>query len=98
MTYQLRYSFDTGSGICLWPGNDAALARFGYAVDLRELGLPAQIVAQGEQLLERWDASLDWDNPPREAWTDEQRNTFAQDSQAFLRTLRAILGTDFAIE
>jgi hypothetical protein len=97
MTYQLRYSFDTGSGICLWPDNAAAQARFGYAIDLRELELPDAIVAEGEQLLERWDTWMDWDNAPAALWTDEQFDAFATASKAFLLVLRASLGPDFEI-
>jgi hypothetical protein len=40
-TLRLRYFFDAGSGTCLWSGNSAAEACFGYAVDMDDLPLGA---------------------------------------------------------
>jgi hypothetical protein len=95
--YELRYSFDTGSGICLWPNNDAARERFGYAIELDTLGLPEAVVAQGEALVVRFDTWMDWNNAPANLWSDEESRQFDRDAQAFLQILRSSLGTDFVI-
>ena len=89
--YELRYFFDTGSGICLWPGNDAARERFGYAIELDTLGLPKSIVARGEALLIRFDTWMDWDNAPANLWSEAEHRQFDHDAQAFLQILRSSL-------
>jgi hypothetical protein len=96
--YELRYFFDTGSGICLWPGNDRTTERFGYAIDLRTLGLPENVILQGEELLVRFDTWMDWNNAPAEIWSESERLSFAEDAQAYLQVLRSCLGTDFDIK
>ena len=95
--YELRYFFDTGSGICLWPANDAARERFGYAIELDTLGLPESVVAHGEALLIRFDTWMDSDNAPANLWSEAEHRQFDHDAQAFLHILRSRLGTDFAI-
>jgi hypothetical protein len=95
--YELRYSFDTGSGICLWPDNDAARERFGYAIELDSLGLPEPVVARGEALVIRFDTWMDWDNAPDNLWTEAESLQFDHDAQAYLQILRGNLGPDFAV-
>lgn len=95
--FELRYSFDTGSGVCLWAANNRTRERFGYPVDLRALDLPDAVVLQGEQLLTRFDASMDWNNAPAEIWSASERLSFAADAQAFFLVLRASLAPDFDI-
>ena len=38
--YRLCKYFETGSGTCLWPCNDASYQNFDYASDAQELPLP----------------------------------------------------------
>jgi hypothetical protein len=96
--YELRFSFDTGSGICLWPDNDAARERFGFAIHLDMLGLPEMVVAEGQELVGRHDTWMDWDNAPDDLWSDTERSQFNHDASAFLEVLRDSLGADFAIK
>ena len=39
MTYLIRFSFDPGSGVCLWAKNEAAREKFGYPIEHWELPL-----------------------------------------------------------
>jgi hypothetical protein len=61
--YELRYFFDYGSGICLWSSNEVANKRFGYPVELEDLGLPSDVENLAIDLLRRFDMSFNWDDP-----------------------------------
>ena len=97
-TYELRYFFDYGSGICLWSSNEAARIRFGYPVDLDELGVPSSIKDLAYNLMQRFDLSLDWADPSGSSvWSHQDCDGFAADSQTLLQRLREHLGGDFRI-
>ena len=57
--YTLRYSFDPGSGICLWSDNDAAQSKWGYPVEIRSLGLPENTWRQAIHVMAWYDTCLD---------------------------------------
>jgi hypothetical protein len=98
-TYELRYFFDYGSGICLWSSNEAARIRFGYPVELDDLSLPPSVIDVAFDLMQRFDMSLDWDNPSGPSvWSHQDRNRFAAESQALLQRLSEHLGGDFRIK
>lgn len=61
--WRLRLFLDAGAGVCLWSQDEATRARFGYAVDHRELGLAPEVVDAVDRLIADHDASVDWHNP-----------------------------------
>ena len=97
--YRLRFFFDYGSGVCLWTANDAARARFGdYPVLLADLPLSPETVRAGEDLLTRYDTSLDWDDPAGPSpWPEEAWPPFHADVRALLARLRRELGPAFEV-
>jgi hypothetical protein len=98
-TYELRYFFDYGSGICLWSLNEEANKKFGYPVELEGLGLPSDVKNLALDLLRRFDRSLDWDDPASPSvWSIDDRDRFNIDSQKLLQQLREHLGEDFRIK
>lgn len=102
---RLRFFLDAGAGVCLWAQDDAAKARFGYAVDLGDLPLPQDLRADLIQLMADYDATIDW-NDPGNAALDAGPTVFGYEADApfrdriaaLLPRLRAALGPDFAIE
>lgn len=98
-TYELRYFFEYGSGICLWSSNEAARIRFGYPVELDDLNLPPSVKDLAFELMQRFDVSLDWDNPSEPSvWARQDRDRFAAESQTLLQRLSEHLGEDFRIK
>ncbi|MES2316122.1 MAG: septation protein IspZ [Pseudomonadota bacterium] len=95
--YEMRYFFSPGSGVFLWSANDNARERFGYPVSHAMLGLADELILDGDDLLARYDASVNSDNPKDEVWSESERLSFARDAQAFLRALRKSLGAEFTI-
>lgn len=90
--YVLRYFFDAGSGTCLWAANDAARAAFGYAVDLRALPLAPDTRDGLTRLVQRFDGSIDWDDPGGASpWGTAARETFARAAAEGLARLRGDL-------
>lgn len=61
--WRLRLFLDAGAGVCLWSEDEATKARFGYAVDHRDLGLAPDVVEAIDRLITDYDASIDWDDP-----------------------------------
>ena len=95
---QLRYFFDPGSGVCLWAGDDAARDAFGYAVAFEDLSLSPDTVAIGNELLQEFDGSIDWNDPGSPSpWSTAQMQGFSDKAHAFLSRLRAELGGGFEI-
>ena len=96
--YRLRFFFDTGSGICLWCGNDAARERYGYPVDLRDLPLPETIRRRGYFVLAWHDTFMDWDMSPQPTkWRAREVAAFNDATQELLALLRQHLGPDFEL-
>lgn len=63
MRYRLRYFFDAGSGVCLWAGDAATQARYGYAVALDALPLSDETRGALGRLIAEFDRSIDWADP-----------------------------------
>lgn len=96
--YQLRYFFDCGSGICLWADSPETRERFGYPIDFDDLDLPPDLHARGEDLLRRFDTSLDWADPAGPSpWSDVECREFHDDAGDFLRQVERCLGAQFVI-
>ena len=90
---RLRFFFDAFAGVCLWAGDDAARARYDYAIELSQLGLPADVQVLGESLMARYDAALDKDDPGAgQRWSSEARAAFQRDGDTFIAALRHALG------
>ncbi len=96
--FKLRYIFDPGSGVCPWSENDLARERFGYAVDLDSLEHALSLKTQAEELIVRFDTSLDWNYPPNPSpWSDVERIQFEADAARLLQSPQECLGTSFEI-
>lgn len=103
---RLRFSFDAGSGVCLWAMDAEAKARFGYPVEAVMLDVPQQLRDAIEQLVTDYDDTFPWDDPaggrPVAAARDvpgyAEVPAFATRVRALLPQLRAALGPSFAIE
>ncbi len=101
--YVLRLFPDPGSGICLWAGNDAARARFGYPVEPTQLDLPPALAADLEAFVADYDAVFPWDDPGvrdphRLAALAAEDAVFAQRINALLLRLKQALGQHFTVE
>jgi hypothetical protein len=104
---RLRFSFDAGSGICLWAMDTEAKARFGYPVEAAMLGVPEELRAEIEQLVADYDDTFPWDDPAsgqpvahpgRLVAGYDETPAFASRVRALLPRLRAALGPAFEIE
>jgi len=53
---------------------------------------------QAEELIVRYDTSIDWNYPPGPSpWSDMERERFENDSASLLQSLRECLGSVFEI-
>jgi hypothetical protein len=103
---RLRFSFDAGSGVCLWAMDAEAKARFGYPVEAAMLDVPDALRGEIEQLVTDYDETFPWDDPasgkPVAAARDvpgyAEVPAFATRVRALLPKLRAALGPSFVIE
>lgn len=103
---RLRFSFDAGSGVCLWAMDAEAKVRFGYPVEAAMLDVPQQLRDAIEQMVTDYDDTFPWDDPasgrPVAAARDvpgyAEVPAFATRVRALLPQLRAALGPSFAIE
>lgn len=96
--YKFRFSFDPGSGICLWATNDAARAKYGYPANISDLLLPENMRLLAHHIIAWYDTSIDWRYPRVQSpWTDTERTRFNGETQSLLTALRRQLGHDFDI-
>ena len=102
---RLRFFLDAGSGVCLWAWDAPAKKRFGYAVELDDVPLPRDLVADLMHLMADYDATIDWDNPANTgadgtptAFGYEADAPFRERIAALLPRLRTALGPEFEIE
>jgi hypothetical protein len=96
--YKLRFSFDPDSGICLWSENELARDRFGYPVELDSLEIAPSVKRLAEELIARFDTSLDWSDPAGPSqWSGVEREHFWADAADLLRSLQECLGAGFEI-
>lgn len=101
MAFELRFFFDAGAGVCLWSQNGAARERFGYAVELDELNLPATLEAEIGQLMQDYDATIDWGDAGLSmgptAFGYEHDAPFKARVREMLPRLRTALGPGFEV-
>ncbi len=95
----LRFLFDAGSETCLWAANEEARRRFGDSwVDLDALPLPAETLRRLAALVQRYDESIDWDDPGGPSpWTPAEQQEFTGEARAVLALLRSELGGEFDV-
>lgn len=93
MTYLIRFSFDLGSGVCLWAKNEEARERFGYAIDHWELPLSENTKRWLHHLIAWFDTSLDWDSPPDNQWSQEELERFRLAAKKGIKLLRQELSS-----
>jgi len=97
-THRLRFYFDPGSGICLWSGNDAARARFGYPVEAQSLPLTPPLVSRTNDLCSQVDETIRaGDRGSPSPWSHGRWVRFNADAQALLALLRVELGPEFEV-
>ncbi len=100
MTYEFRYFFDPGSGVCLWSNNEAANARYGYPVDHWELPLSENTKRWLQYLIAWFDTSLDWESPgdSDDTWSEDELNRFRAAARKGLEMLwRELPASHFSI-
>lgn len=96
--YRLRYFFDPGSGVCLWSDNDMAREKFGYPVELGDPRVTSTVKTRAEDLIARFDTSIEWTNPSGPSlWSDMEHERFQVEAAGFLRSLQECLGAEFEI-
>lgn len=104
---RLRFSFDAGSGVCLWAMDAEAKARFGYAVESAMLDVSEEMRAEIEQLVADYDDTFPWDDPAsgqpvahpaRTVAGFDESPAFATRVRSLLPRLRAAVGPAFEIE
>jgi hypothetical protein len=92
-----RFFHDWRAG-WLWASDEATRGRFGYAIDLSELGLPPDVVAEGARLGSWLDTALNWDSPPDPGpWREEECRRFNACARVFFERLSAALGSGWEI-
>lgn len=97
--YKFRYFFDAGSGVCLWSANEMARMRYGYPVDLEALMLPEALVSRAEELMRRFDTSVDWNFPSNPSpWSVSECVSFERMAAEFAQSLKSALGEGFEIQ
>lgn len=90
MTYLIRFSFDPGSGVCLWAKNEAAREKFGYPIEHWELPLSENTKRWLQHLVAWFDTSLDWDAPSDSdnQWSQEELEKFRLAAKKGIELLR----------
>ncbi len=96
--YQMKYMFDWAASTCLWGMNDAAVNRFGCTVDISKLPLSGKLITYLNDLIERHDKALNWDNPTDNlSWTEEEQEKFRKEALIGYNEVCSELGDDFEI-
>lgn len=90
MTYEIRYFFDLGSGVCLWAKNEDAREKFGYPIEHWELPLSENTNRWIQYLISWFDTSFDWSSPADSDnyWSEEELQRFNQAAKKGLELLR----------
>ncbi|MEV7522151.1 hypothetical protein [Streptomyces sp. NPDC091371] len=102
MPYHLRFFFEYGVDTPLWPGPAHAAdfdSPYGYPCALEALPLTPVTRAELARLAERYQTSLDWDDPGGPSpWTPAQTEAFLAEADAALEVLRRELGAGWTVE
>jgi hypothetical protein len=97
--YRLRFFFDTGAGVCLWPGNDAAREKYDDAIDPRSLPLPEETIEDVERVTAWFDHWMDWANAPapNPDWDEAENARWEAAARQVLDKLRRQLAPEHEI-
>ncbi|MGE7438761.1 hypothetical protein [Kitasatospora sp. NPDC001175] len=103
MPYHLRFFFECGvPHTPLWPGPSGAPdldGPYGSPCELDLLPITPDTRIRLEGLCERYQSSLDWDDPGGPSpWSEEQREQFDRQADGALETLRRELGDGWTVE
>ncbi|MCM1276657.1 MAG: hypothetical protein NC299_15075 [Lachnospiraceae bacterium] len=96
--YIFKYMFEWG-GVCLWSVNDAAMNKFGYAIDEQKLPISGNLKRLLWYLQAYHDNMLDWDNAPEGNpwWTEEDTVMFSKKRKFAYEQLQRELGDEYEI-
>ena len=98
MPFAARFTFDAGSGICLWADDDATRTAFDIPIDHHDIGLPSELAAAADRVVAQWDTCIDWSDPGGPSpWTAADREAFRTASDALLARLRTALGDAWVV-
>lgn len=93
-----RFFFDAGSGGVLWPTGPQDQQAVGYPVRLEALPISAALRDELAQLVEWYDASLNWGYPPDPGpWREPECLAFNTAVRRALDQMRAELGDRWVI-
>jgi hypothetical protein len=99
--YKLRFWIEWGPPAPLWAADDATRNAFGGGVsyiDLQDLPLSPDTVAQLEQLCHWYQGSLNWDYPPDPGpWRQAECDCFNAAALALFEKVAAELGEAFEV-
>lgn len=98
--YKLKFMFDWGSGVCLWSANKNAEDKFGdYPIATSNLPVSQELKEKLEQLIERHDEALNWNDPAGDLlWDDDQICEFLMNAKNLYLALCDELGEEYEIE
>ncbi|WP_414662616.1 hypothetical protein [Horticoccus sp. 23ND18S-11] len=89
---RLRVNFEWRAGVCLWADDEAARARWTSAVTSAEAGLGEELAREADDLMARYDARFDPDNPGAGPdWPADEATRFLVDTTAWTERVRAVL-------
>jgi hypothetical protein len=96
--YRIRLDLDTGSGTLFWADNEAAIERWGYAIDPDDLPLTQNSAKRARYLAAWWDTCIDWSHPGGASpWSPEEKARFFSALVAFLPVVRRELGDEVEV-
>lgn len=94
--HHLRFFFEAGVDTPLWPEDMAG--PYGYPCDLERLPISPATRAELSRLCEWYQSSIDWTYPPNPSpWSDEELQSFKQQTRTALETLRHELGAGWMV-
>ncbi|MBN9391023.1 MAG: hypothetical protein J0I20_23545 [Chloroflexi bacterium] len=97
--YAFRFFFDWGSpSECLWPDNQAARARFGFAPSIEIFPVSPALKAEVIRVGEWYQTALNWDYPPDPGpWRQAECDRFNRGVRQLFDALGKELGPNFKL-
>ena len=98
--YRLRFFYDWGLDLPLWPDNDAARKDLVDAgpIDWECLPLSKSTIRKAEEIGEWHDTGLNWDYPMDPSpWRQEECDRFNAAVRGLFKTITDELGDDFEV-
>jgi hypothetical protein len=97
LPYRIDLTFERDGG-CLWPGNEAAVRRFGDVTSLdRCLPLSQPLLQRLTKLKGVHDTKYDWGQKRYKPWSTDQSERFKRRVWPLLTALRGELGPEFEV-